>query len=575
MGKYFLNNKRDLTLTIIKLISVLVLTIGGMVNYDLPARMKYLMYYNGYAGSIAFIVLWSFSIIGLFCIAFIPKISARIILTLIVFLSTWIGVGYTNISGTYITYDSLYVLVENSNFTGSAITQYTYEILKALFIASFSLLFLLPNPTIIKNYLKGKIRNYLIFALPVISFFMYLTLSISRGGYGLEQTAIQYNIPTLLTLMESEKLLFKENVRNTVNYAHIDTCKSDKINIAIIVDESMRGDYLDLYQDRGLTPYLFSVRERIINFGYAGSGANLSAESNQILRYGPNVNNFGQTFKSNPYVWQYAKRAGYRTILLDGQAIKGQLNDRISKDELRYIDTLIYIEGKESCEKDSKIAKFIADNISHKNNKPLFIYAVKSGLHFPYDVHVPKEKRKFGSNSKGYNVISKSDLVNSYKNGISYIIDPFFRILFENKTYKNSVILYTSDHGQNLLDNGLRISHGSMTNVSPYEGLVPLFVITDNDFYRKEFQSASVKNYNKASHFNIYPTALVIMGYDKKEVDKYHGKNLFDDITEPRKFNSGLLIVNRIGIGGARNSNQWNYLPDSLKAPAIDKKLKH
>ena len=544
-----------------------------MIHYDLIARMKYLIFYNGYLGGAVFVTLWIFSIAGLFCCAFIPKISVRIITAIIVFFSTWVGIAYTNISGTNITYDSLYVLVENSNFANGAAKQYTYDIVMGFSLAFFSFAFLLPNPAFIKKIFLVKIKRYTVYAIPAIAFIMYLTLTLARGGYGLEQTAMQYNIPTLLTLMESEKILLKDNIRNTVNYAHLDSSKAKKINIVIIVDESMRGDYLDLYEDRGLTPYLFANRNRLINFGYISSGANLSAESNQILRYGPNINNFEKTFRSNPYIWQYAKKAGYETILLEGQVIEGQLNNRLSKEEIKYIDKFIYIKGRESYEKDQQIAKYISENLSSNNDKPLFIYAVKSGLHFPYDVHVPKEKRKFGSNSSGFEIISKQDLVNSYKNGVSYLIDPFFRVLLENKTYKSSVILYTSDHGQNLLDNGLRISHGSTTNVSPYEGLVPLAIITDNDFYNKEFENAASKNCNKASHFNIYPTALVIMGYDTKEINQYHGKSLFETISEPRKFNSGLLIVNRIGIG-SRNSNQWNYLPDSIKAPVIAEKKK-
>jgi glucan phosphoethanolaminetransferase (alkaline phosphatase superfamily) len=573
MNKFGVEEKKDIILLVLKIIAVLIVIVGGVVHYDFIARIQYLKFYSGYFGVSVFLLIWIFSIIGLFACAFIPKPIIRFTLAGIVFISTWVGIAYISISGTPITYDSLYVLLENYSLANGAVNQYTFDIVLGLLIASSSFLFFLPNPVFIKKYFSEKKQKITLYALPIIPFIMCLALAVSRGGYGLEQTPIQYNIPTLLALMESENLFLHKNIRNDVNYAHLDNNTSGRTNVVLIVDESIRGDYLDLYTgDMGLTPYLFSKRERIINFGYACSGANLSAESNQILRYGPNITNFATTFKSNPYIWEYAKKAGYRTILLEGQARKGQLNDRISKDELKYIDTLIYIEGKEGYEKDSKIAKFIAENVSSSNSKPLFIYAVKFGLHFPYDEHVPMDKKKYHSGSKGFEEITKSDLVNAYKNGICYLIDSFFQIILENRTYKNSIIIYTSDHGQNLLDNGQRNTHGSVENASPYEGLVPLFVITDNEIFRRKFEEAASRNFNKASHFNIFSTELTFMGYDKKEFAKYHGKSLLDDIQEPRKFNSGLLSINRIGLG-KRNNNKWNFLPDSIIAnPYIIKK---
>ena len=58
------------------------------------------------------------------------------------------------------------------------------------------------------------------------------------------------------------------------------------------------------------------------------------------------------------------------------------------------------------------------------------------------------------------------------------------------------VILYTSDHGQNLLDNGLRLSHGSVENHTQEEGLLPMLVITENETWKDLFFKARNVNFN-------------------------------------------------------------------------------
>jgi glucan phosphoethanolaminetransferase (alkaline phosphatase superfamily) len=217
------------------------------------------------------------------------------------------------------------------------------------------------------------------------------------------------------------------------------------------------GDYYDLNNDTlHLTPYLSSQKDRLCNFGLASAGANCSTESNIILRFGVNPDHIEQSFKTNPYIWQFARQAGYRTIMIEGQAKKGKLNNRMTADELRYIDEFIYPEGESSYEKDLNIAEAISKLTSHNNSKPVFIYAVKAGLHFPYTAEVPRNKAKFKIDYADNSAASRVNMVNSYKNGIAYLIDPFFKALLQNNTYGSSILLYTSDHGQNLLDNGNR-----------------------------------------------------------------------------------------------------------------------
>jgi len=105
-------------------------------------------------------------------------------------------------------------------------------------------------------------------------------------------------------------------------------------------------------------------------------------------------------------------------------------------------------------------------------------------------------------------------------------------------------------------------SMGPRKNVSFYEGLVPLLVFTENEYFLEKFRLGAQKNLNKASHFNIFPTLLDIWGYKKTEYNQFHGVSLFDNITFPRKFLSGIMTVKVIKSG----IWQWNAIPDSVIA---------
>lgn len=547
-----------------KVAGIAVLVAFGEHEYKILTRLEKLWSLHGILGGLGFAVLWLISIVALLVSAFLPNLYYRIALAVIFFASTWVGLAYTKIIGTSVfTYDNLYVLLENLNFAGDVWSHYTNDVLFALFIASFAIVIVISPPDNFKKYFPRIQKPVIAYSISGLPFLILFAIALLRGGYGLAQTPIQYRIPAMLSMITLEKILYEENVREEVKISPQPAMEGGPLNVLLIVDESLRGDYIDLNIDRGTTPYLLSVRDRVANFGYASSGANCSAESNQILRYGPNLNDFDQTFQANPFIWQYAKKAGYKTFMIEGQASKGKLNNRMSKDELSYIDRFMYSSGENSYEKDMDITKKIKNLLSSHDSKPMFILAIRKGLHVPYNKKVPEEKRKFKFKGDGIYISDKSDLITSYKNAVAYMTDDFFFELMENERFEQTVIIYTSDHGQNLLDNGVFLSHCSTDNVSPFEGVVPLLVITDNKFFKEKFDRATIKNKDKASHFNIYPTILNIFGYKNEIIIRRHGKTLFEDITEPRKFLSGLLAINRLDFGN-RKEIKWNFLPDNL-----------
>ncbi len=100
--------------------------------------------------------------------------------------------------------------------------------------------------------------------------------------------------------------------------------------------------------------------------------------------------------------------------------------------------------------------------------------------------------------------------------------------------------MYTSDHGQNFHERGEPGYHthcSSTGTPSMEEGLVPMLTLTRNPFLRPMYETAAQKNHNRATHFNIFPTLLIAMGYDPTQVRKEYGIPLTDSLHEPFSFN--------------------------------------
>jgi lipid A ethanolaminephosphotransferase len=148
---------------------------------------------------------------------------------------------------------------------------------------------------------------------------------------------------------------------------------------------------------------------------------------------------------------------------------------------------------------------------------------------------------------KPYDTIADKDrLVNTYKNAIHWSVDHFFQALLGEIDLSDSVLIYTSDHGQNLLDDGHPTTHCRRINESLYEAVVPLMVWTGNEALHQEFARAAQINRDRASHFELFPTVLQLFGYDPEQVKQRYHQGLFEKIDKPLGFTSG-PIMGRFG----------------------------
>ena len=322
-------------------------------------------------------------------------------------------------------------------------------------------------------------------------------------------------------------------------------------NIVVIFDESVRGDHLSLNgYERRTTPFLEELEHKklLANLGIAVSGATSSALSFETFISGGTADEIASkgfaTSKGMPIIFQYAKAMGYRTHYVDGQrtdywwssgeADSQFLDNFISSRELagpnweheKYIDRgAIDRVGSDTrldpWELDAKIAETVKEIYSGSTGNFIFVY--KRGTHIPYQNAYPENETtwKPAYNWDDYYEIPGADkvaaVINSYDNSIRYNVDGFFRSLATDYSNlpNNTVIAYTSDHGESLYAQGAAGHGGS----SREEAMVPMFLIGLKD--------RPLDPSYKASHANLFTSLLDLMQYPEEMRKHSYAVSLF------------------------------------------------
>src|SRR5262249_29624586 len=185
------------------------------------------------------------------------------------------------------------------------------------------------------------------------------------------------------------------------------------------------------------------------------------------------------------------------------------------------------------------------------------------GVHFPYSTKYPPEFHKIPTPA-GSEALDREAMVAHYQNAILWSVDEFFRKLLPMIDLSKTLIVYTSDHGQSLLQGGYKQTHCSTTSkVYPGEAYVPLFAITSLPEFRRLLNNGAAHGFGRFSHFEIFPTLLMAMGYDAGWINKIYGPSLMDSPAQDREFMIGspgfqpMMIPTDHNFGQPRLQSNW------------------
>ncbi|MFJ3008821.1 MULTISPECIES: sulfatase-like hydrolase/transferase [Pseudomonas] len=492
--------------------------------------------------------------LALYLTAYIRQALIRHLFAITLFVSAVFFDVYTRVTADYLSYSSFVSLVYSGGFIQEAAYQYRDAIIHGA-LSGLLLLFgigLKPRHALV-------VPNALRVAAPVCGVLLLSTVLFLRAGEGARGLPIMYTPLAYLNLFAYEALHNTVGPREPVTLAR--NTAAINHDIVLIIDESISGNYLDINAPFGVHSNLKQAHPGvdIFNYGYAASIANCSADTNVTLRYGGTRADYMRINSTLPSIWQYAKKAGLRTVYIDAQRTGGNLQNLMTDTEKKDIDEFVQFDQTSVRDRDMAAAAKLIELLN--DDQPELVVINKVGAHFPvhdkypdafmaYRPTLPRgqftEVADTGKRD-GFNG-QPDDWVlyrNAYKNTVLWNVGEFFARVFAQANLHNALLIYTSDHGQDLHERG---NPGLNTHCGgdpvEEEGLVPLVVIQGDQVHGPDWTQALAQNKDRSSHYNIFPTLLQLMGYDLAGIEAVYGKPLTlptaDDFTFNYRFNARL-----------------------------------
>ncbi len=531
---FFGTRNKYLTKTIISVIIMVIffLFLDDSILYELmnlwvhyQFKLKALIY--------AFVFLLS-------CFAIILGIVAvnRRVYLFILSLSAigiFINQTYRSLNGSGINYEEVLIVFQNIGFGLGGQIVYTFFpfMLKALI---YPLVFIILG--FIIRYVHGTFSsnsNFSILLFVVSVTMAYAIMDYSNGVRTSLPSPVK--VPALAIYTLSSPLYYgpKEEVKENIVHQR----KFD--HIIWIVDESVRGDQLSVNNTSlNTTPFLDSIEANIYSLGVASSGSVCSDYSHIIMMSGvqphqlPDKTNY---IRKSPTIFQYALKAGYHTNLIYSPGYEDEPHGFLTEYDFQFIEnrhhTKMLNPAMPHYNFDFKSLEELEKIIG--NQERSFTYFLKYGCHFHYETAYPPERKYFQPTQQvsDWKREDRQILLNSYYNALRWTVDEFFRSLMNTLseyTGKKILIIYTSDHGQNLLEYPeIKMTHCMKENAPSVMAMVPMILMSPEPDNLSQHIPAINNRQSSPSHFQVFPSTLQWMGYDSSFINKKYGPTFFSE----------------------------------------------
>ncbi len=337
----------------------------------------------------------------------------------------------------------------------------------------------------------------------------------------------------------------KANINYPLNPIQISS-NPNKINIIIIASDAVRNSVVT----KDITPNIHKFKENSLVFNNHHTGGNAT-------RFGI----FSMMYGLNSTYWFSFLRTAKGAVLFD---VLNDLNyqiDIISSTntnwpEFRktaYVNVLDSIkddfEGT-PWKKDKQSAEYFLNTIDNmEKNKSFFSFVFFDA---PHGYSFPKSYNKFNATNTNVNYLTmkkgtkeSENIFARYKNSIYYndmLFGKMIQKLKDKNLYDNSLIIYTSDHGQEFYEYG---GFGHNNNFSRAQTNSPLIIKLPKNMKKIEINSEQL-----TSHSDLVPTLLSIIGVQNDISDYSNGYDLFDknykrDFVFCANWNNNAVITNK------------------------------
>lgn len=286
------------------------------------------------------------------------------------------------------------------------------------------------------------------------------------------------------------------------NVDYIDD-KNNPDTIIFILTDALRPDHMQVNgYERPTTPYLMSNGYISYADMYACETSTTRSVPCLITRATRGSNQF--QYLKEPSILSMFKNAGFHTawISSQGSITTADYGANVVASDADY--SFFNNSGtKSSITYDSDLLP-ILDNFLKSNDKKKFVVLHLNGSHWNYITRYPPNEKVWTPECNNWVYdCSIEEVINTYDNTI-VATDKFFNGVIELIKDKNSIIFFSSDHGQFLGEKGLRLHSHEMLHHKEV-GVVPFGVWLSDKAKNNPFTKVILNNkYKITSHDNIF-----------------------------------------------------------------------
>ena len=291
------------------------------------------------------------------------------------------------------------------------------------------------------------------------------------------------------------------------------------LKFVVIIGESARSDHFSLNGYHLNTNPILSKVDNLINYSNAYALATYTIGGVQnIFKHDVSKNHFSliKLMEQNNFNTFWFSNHRYEDDIVTSIATEAQTN--------AFRDNII--ANGATTNFDEVLIPYLDKALKEKSNENAFIVLHSFGSHYSYDLRYPdeflqfsptcKEEHSFFGRTHCNNIVK---IRNAYDNSILYT-DYFIAQVIETLKNYNAVLLYISDHGESLGENGIYY-HTTEYAHAPKEQLhVPMLVWASDRFLQnpinlKNFNKLKLQKDNKVDQSYIFHTIPHCLGFDK------------------------------------------------------------
>ncbi len=259
----------------------------------------------------------------------------------------------------------------------------------------------------------------------------------------------------------------------------------------IVIGESSSRLHFSLYgYQRNTNPMLATIKDQLFIFNNVYSSRPYTIESlEQVLSFADQLH--PDLYKSKPTLVSMMKQAGYKTFWISNQQSLTSRNTILTS-FAKQADIQIWTNSSRSqnysYNYDEKILQPFSDVLSDDSKKKLIIVHLL-GTHMSYKYRYPSSYNFFTDNTKLSKELSdhQVEIIDEYDNAIRYNDMIIYQLIQRlNSKKQHSVLVYFSDHGEDVFDAGERNFQGR-NEASPTLPIyaIPFIVWTSKNWFNQ------------------------------------------------------------------------------------------